>query len=449
MRPSFVFDQNKCTGCGACSVACTIENELPFTESWRRVLTLNPERLPGLATAHLSMACNHCAEPACMDACPAAAYSQDPATGVVLVDDAKCIGCRYCTWACPYDAPRFSEERGTVSKCTFCSSRLAEGLEPACAAYCPTDALNVTLLSDEEQTHDVVGIPETGLGPAIRIVPLRPGAEAPVGDPAATPPAAVPPFALGTPPAPTRKISFRTEWSLAAFTFLVAVLSGAMTAHRMTALHVPWPLFATLAAVALGLSAAHLGRKERAWRAVLNVRTSWLSREVIAVPAFFTLALAHLPFCPRGNPVCFSAVTLGLVALFCIDRVYDVTTSPKGARPHSAGALLTGVFLAAVFGGIAWAAVVLGAVKLGLFARRKLAAAGTATPVRPTLSAARVFLGFVAPFALWFAEGPTLRPLVLGCFLAGEFLDRAEFYMDLDVFSPQRSHREALEASLS
>jgi Fe-S-cluster-containing dehydrogenase component len=106
MANSFLFDPNRCTGCGACRLACSIENQLEPERSWRRIDTFNRTRHPGVPLYHLSLACNHCAEPACMFACPALAYSRDEKSGAVLLDEGKCIGCRYCAWACPYDAPR-------------------------------------------------------------------------------------------------------------------------------------------------------------------------------------------------------------------------------------------------------------------------------------------------------------------------------------------------------
>ena len=97
----FRFDPNLCTGCAACRLACTIENDLPFGRSWRRIETFNPTRAPSLPLYHLSLACNHCDTPACMHACPALAYRRDEETGAVLLDSSKCIGCKYCAWACP------------------------------------------------------------------------------------------------------------------------------------------------------------------------------------------------------------------------------------------------------------------------------------------------------------------------------------------------------------
>ncbi|MCK5489102.1 MAG: 4Fe-4S binding protein, partial [Gemmatimonadetes bacterium] len=111
MPSAFVFDPNRCTGCQACELACSIENELGPDRSWREVVTFNDASVPGVPRFHLSLACNHCAEPACMHSCPALAYEREASSGAILLDPDRCIGCRYCSWTCPYGAPRFEEDR--------------------------------------------------------------------------------------------------------------------------------------------------------------------------------------------------------------------------------------------------------------------------------------------------------------------------------------------------
>lgn len=173
MPSAFVFDPNRCTGCQACELACSIENDLGTDRSWREVVTFNDAAVAGVSRFHLSLACNHCAEPACMYSCPALAYERDGSSGAILLDPNRCIGCRYCSWACPYGAPRFEEENGVMGKCTFCSHRLDQGLKPACATLCPTGALDFQDLPVSEMATAVPGFPQTDLGPSIRIEPVR------------------------------------------------------------------------------------------------------------------------------------------------------------------------------------------------------------------------------------------------------------------------------------
>ena len=218
MANSFLFDMNKCTGCGACRLACTIENRLDLDKSWRRVDTFNERRLPLAPLFHHSIACNHCLDASCMKACPARAIRRDEATGAVILDDGLCIGCKYCSWACPYEAPCFDEKNGVMGKCTLCSHRLEEGKEPACTSQCPTGALRFGDVKEEELFHEVTGYPQTGIKPQVKIEALR--GEDPV--PELTAPAEVE-FFDPIRDLPPSKISLQTEWSLVVFTFLAAL----------------------------------------------------------------------------------------------------------------------------------------------------------------------------------------------------------------------------------
>ena len=108
----FIFDLNRCTGCGACVIACATENMEKQTVNWRDIHTFNETHHPVLPLFNLSMACNHCIDAACKKGCPALAYTKDKETGAVVHHADCCMGCTYCTWACPYDAPRYSGAAG-------------------------------------------------------------------------------------------------------------------------------------------------------------------------------------------------------------------------------------------------------------------------------------------------------------------------------------------------
>ncbi len=138
--PAFVLDLGRCVGCGACVLACRLENGWEAATPWRRVLPLNLRRRPGGPTYFLSVTCHHCERPACVAACPSSAYEKRP-DGVVVHHQKRCIGCRYCEMACPFGAPRYSATLGVMTKCHLCTPRLERGELPACVAACPTDAL--------------------------------------------------------------------------------------------------------------------------------------------------------------------------------------------------------------------------------------------------------------------------------------------------------------------
>ena len=150
-RPAFCLDSQICTGCKTCMVACKDKNDLPAGVRWRRVVEYSGgEWMPlpdgtfrqDVFAYYISVSCNHCAEPICVEVCPTTAMNQD-GNGIVTVDQAKCMGCRYCQWACPYDAPQYQADTGQMSKCDFCRDELAAGGVPACVAACPTRALTI------------------------------------------------------------------------------------------------------------------------------------------------------------------------------------------------------------------------------------------------------------------------------------------------------------------
>jgi Fe-S-cluster-containing dehydrogenase component len=145
----FTVDLHRCTGCGACVLACRLENGWPAGAAWRRVVTVNGRRHPSGPTYFLSVACHHCEDPACMKGCPARAYEKR-ADGVVLHRADRCLGCRYCEMTCPFGAPKYDAARGVMGKCDLCRHRLDRAAEgtgdgsrglPACVAACPTGAL--------------------------------------------------------------------------------------------------------------------------------------------------------------------------------------------------------------------------------------------------------------------------------------------------------------------
>ena len=155
---SKLVDTSTCIGCKACEVACQEWNDLPS------VATVNDgdyQTLPSLDAAFWNLIrfderevdggikwlmrkdqCMHCADPGCLEACPAPGALVQYENGIVDVNPAQCIGCGYCETGCPFDVPRFSAKTGKMSKCTLCVDRVSIGLEPACIKACPTGCLH-------------------------------------------------------------------------------------------------------------------------------------------------------------------------------------------------------------------------------------------------------------------------------------------------------------------
>jgi len=147
--PAFFLDTRICTGCKTCQVACKDKHDLPMGVRWRRVVEFaggdwisesHGVYRQDVFAYYLSISCNHCRDPICVQSCPTKAMNQDH-HGIVSVDPQLCVGCRYCEWTCPYSAPQFDAVSGQMTKCDFCREELQKGRAPSCVAGCPTRAL--------------------------------------------------------------------------------------------------------------------------------------------------------------------------------------------------------------------------------------------------------------------------------------------------------------------
>ena len=146
---AFEVDLDACTGCKACVTGCHTMNGLDEGELWRTVGLLHGGSALAPVQQTVTTSCHHCLEPACMIGCPAEAYEKDPRTGIVRHLADHCIGCQYCTFTCPYDAPKYNRERGIVRKCDMCETRLAIGVAPACVQACPNEAIKIGIVDRE------------------------------------------------------------------------------------------------------------------------------------------------------------------------------------------------------------------------------------------------------------------------------------------------------------
>jgi Fe-S-cluster-containing dehydrogenase component len=197
-----VIDLDVCVGCHACATACKEWNSgghsaplpdfNPYSDdAWgvwfNRVHSFEEGDGTGARTVHFPRSCLHCEEPACVTVCPTGASYKRAEDGIVLVNADICIGCKLCSWACPYGAREFDQDEGVMKKCTLCIDRiyndnLAENeRQPACVMVCPTNARHFGDLGDpnsavSEMVADRGGkdlMPELGYRPVNKYLPPR------------------------------------------------------------------------------------------------------------------------------------------------------------------------------------------------------------------------------------------------------------------------------------
>ena len=181
----FYINSSVCAGCKSCQVACKDKHDLDVGIRWRRVYDISggdwvPDGaawLPNVFAYNLSMSFNHCEDPICVSVCPTKAHYKRK-DGIVVIDTEKCIGCRYCEWACPYGAPQFDENAGIMTKCHLCSDYLKAGEAPACVAACPMRGLDFgeieTLRQKYGRLNDVYPLPPNHITrPALVIKPHK------------------------------------------------------------------------------------------------------------------------------------------------------------------------------------------------------------------------------------------------------------------------------------
>jgi Fe-S-cluster-containing dehydrogenase component/formate-dependent nitrite reductase membrane component NrfD len=190
VRYGFAIDQRTCIGCHACTVACKTEHEVPLGQFRTWVKYVDSGSFPDTTRSFGVMRCNHCTDAPCVKICPTTAlFKRDD--GIVDFDSERCIGCKSCMQACPYDAIYIDEDTHTAAKCNLCAHRVDDDLEPACVVVCPTHSIWVGDLDDPTSgiarlvstNETMVRSPEQNTGPNVFYL----GADRAVLDPLAAP----------------------------------------------------------------------------------------------------------------------------------------------------------------------------------------------------------------------------------------------------------------------
>jgi len=448
----FHFDMSLCIGCKCCVVACNEQNGNPADINWRRVAEIEGGWYPNASRHYVSMGCNHCVDPTCMEGCPVDAYSKDALTGIVQHSADTCIGCQYCTWNCSYGVPQFNADRGVVGKCDMCHGRLSIGQSPACVSACPEGAIAIEIVRvDEWRERTGALVPQPGL-------PVDDGS---CSTTRITLPAMLPPDSR--PPALSHVKPAEAHWPLVVMTVLTQLSVGAFATiwfQQLTGavdLGVAAAASFAVAALALGASTLHLGRPIHAYRALKMWRRSWLSREVLLFGAFAGIANAYAAAVWFGRPegIVLGGLTaiVGLAGIGASGCIYRVQSRPAWnsrltlLRFAMTAGVLGPLFASAIVGGhtpwLRGAAVTMAAGQalvvawsyLRLIASDRIELRGTARLLSTVLSGRFILRGallalggVVLPLL---AGGAVIAAVALAAALAGELLDRYLFFVSV------------------
>ncbi len=336
----FHFDATVCVGCHCCEVACNEQNANPDDIKWRRVGEMEMGEFPDTLQLFNSMSCNHCIDPECLKGCPTESYIKLD-NGIVWHDDPSCIGCQYCTWNCPYEVPVFNPDRGIVTKCHMCVDKLEVGETPACVQACPAGAIEIEAVNIEKWIAEDMA--KEGVAPHLPDISItKPttrytlpdipeGEELRIADEHLLKPAHA--------ELPLVFMTVLTQISLGAF---LALFLGQLLFTLGFDLPRPTLAMAVTAflpsAIGLPLSALHLGRPIMAMMAMKNWRSSWLSREAIALGAFTGLAMmtATLYLFDISAiwiiAVEFITLSIGVYGIYAQSMIYRIKARPSWNR---------------------------------------------------------------------------------------------------------------------
>ena len=366
---AFKVDLDKCSGCKACVVACHSLNGLDEGESFRDVGLLLAPSSSLAQFQHVTTACHHCIDPGCLSACPVNAYEKDPITGIVRHLDDQCFGCQYCTLACPYQVPKYHAAKGIVRKCDMCTQRLSTGEAPACVQACPHQAISICTIDIAAARTDAdtgtflpdspdpgITIPTTRyLGKATRNPTMRAGTYATRPLEHAHVPLilllvlsqiavgiVVLVFLLNNTVGWDQRLPSRAGAPLAISRSdgpALSLFSGSTLRTTLIS------LAAVLAAFSAISSTLHLGRPQFAYRAILGIRHSWLSREIaafgICIPLCFLSAGLSRIDSAWLNLSLIAAAMSGLAGVMASSMIYHVTHRPFWNVARSAPAFLS------------------------------------------------------------------------------------------------------------
>jgi len=333
----FHFDMSVCIGCHCCEVACNEQNANSADIKWRRVGEMEAGVFPNVKQLFNSMSCNHCIDPECLKGCPTNSYIKFE-NGIVYHDDDVCIGCQYCTWNCPYEVPIFNPDRGIVTKCHMCYEKLDAKQTPACVQACPAGAIEIEIVNVDKWLKS--DIKKEGVAPHLPDISIT----------KPTTRYTLPKFDEDVKPVdehilkPAHKelpLIFMTIFSqISVGGFLALFLGHILNIEFNLEKTNLWLVVVVFLPIAVGLplSALHLGRPIMAFSAMKNIKTSWLSREALALGLYaFGVFLVVILYYFEIFGILMTllqalVLSMGVYGIFAQSMIYRVKARPSWDR---------------------------------------------------------------------------------------------------------------------
>jgi anaerobic dimethyl sulfoxide reductase subunit B len=466
MSYAFTFDASACSGCKSCQEACKDKNGLPVGLLWRRVIEVSCGEWHMAGSAwetsvfayNLSIACNHCSHPKCAGVCPVDAYTVRP-DGIVLIDSSRCMGCDYCAWACPYGAPQYDSKSGTMTKCDFCYDRLDAGMPPSCVAACPLRVLDYETIEELSTlnkgqnlwqlpaTEHPFPLPDNSRTEPHLVIKPHSGMDSALGKVVSNPEE----LQVSRSFEDVQRMTAIHELPLVGFTLLTQTAVGlAMCGLVLSPLPLPVLLsIGILQAMGGLISFLHLGRKRNAWRSIIHLKKSWLSREIMLSGLFgaaWVVAVALQGFRKISSSPWPMAI-FGLGLIYCMTRVYLLRAVPSWNSWRTPMAFFLSVAILGTLGinvavpHLGWSIIAgIGmAAEMGLILTQKSAGVDIASRLRTAL----LGVGMIGTLLMAIIAQANQAGLAIPIFLvalAAEGIGRWQFYAGRKPF-PMRLAR--------
>ncbi len=431
----FIFDINKCTGCNACMIACSIENGTEAGFNFREVNNFNELKLPGIPVFHISSACNHCEDAPCIKNCPSTALHRDSVTNAVVVNHDKCMGCQYCVWSCPYDVPKFNHSLKMVEKCNWCNHKIEKKLKPNCSNLCPTGALDFSFSNKDIESKSITAFPDTKTRPNIEFIYYK--YKTPENQNVNLNNEEKKEVSVILKNELPKKIHAKQEWGLVLFTLTVSLLTATMGAKAFFNFNFNITIYISLLFFAGIVSIVHLGKKVRSWRSITNIKSSWLSREIACFAFFGALSMLSFLF-PETKALIIAGTIFGLLTLISIEMIYiKVAKSIIPFYLHSDNTILTSIFFISVISEMFYFILIILITKLVLYLVKFIQ---KYKPDKNTLFvtlAVRILFLIIIPLIIFNVNPQHQEIFIAGSFLLSELIGRTEFYNDLIIKTPK------------